>query len=185
VRTTVECARMTVPVQPWEGQMPMIRAVASVAWLALGLSAGHAQTPTTPAPRLPPCSQSMIVGTWQAVFSQFGAIALHENLGFACPIVIATNGTLTPGSCLVSAHQSLIKPPTGTLTIDRACHVVGSIAYTFENATGVTLPVQLSVSLWRSADGSRLTGNVTVSPTCGSSPCVNNYVSPFELVAAQ
>jgi hypothetical protein len=121
----------------------------------------------------------MIVGTWQAVFSQFGAIALHENLGFACPIVIATNGTLTPGSCLVSAHQSLTKPPIGTLNIDRACHVVGSIAYTLQNAAGVTLPVQLS------ADGSRLTGNVTVSPTCGSSPCVNNYVSPFELAAAE
>jgi hypothetical protein len=135
----------------------MIRAVASVAWLVLGLSASHAQTPATPNPRLPPCSQSMITGTWQAVFSQFGAIALHENLGFACPIVIATNGTLTPGSCLVSAHQSLTKPPIRTLNIDRACHVVGSIAYTLQNAAGVTLPVQLSVSLWRSADGSRLT----------------------------
>jgi hypothetical protein len=168
-----------------EEHIRRIRAVASVTWLVLGLSGGHAQTPTKPTPRLPPCSQSMIVGTWQAVFSQFGAIALHENLGFACPIVIATNGSLTPGSCIVAAHQSLITPPTGTLTIDRACHVVGSMAYTFENATGVTLPVQLSVSLWRSADGSRLTGNVTVNPTCGTSRCVNNYVSPFELVAAE
>src|SRR5580704_17219245 len=32
------------PVQPWERQVPMIRVVAFVAWLVLGLSEGHAQT---------------------------------------------------------------------------------------------------------------------------------------------
>ena len=30
--------------------MPLIRAVASVVWLVLSLSAGHAPTPTNPAP---------------------------------------------------------------------------------------------------------------------------------------
>jgi hypothetical protein len=103
----------------------MIRAVAAV--VRLGVSAGHAQTPTNQAPRLPPCSQSTITGTWQADFSRFGAIALHENLGFACPIVIATNGAPNPRQLL--GFCTPITPPTGTLTIDRACHPADSMAY--------------------------------------------------------
>jgi hypothetical protein len=89
----------------------------------------------------------MIVGTWQTVFAQFAVNPLQGNLGFACPLVIAGNGTLTPGECVLSASQSIISPPSGTLTIDRACHVIGTISYTIKNAMGVTLPVQLSVSV--------------------------------------
>jgi hypothetical protein len=165
------------------------RAFASITWLILALSAAYAQQPgTTPQPaqpRLPICSQSMIVGTWQAVFSQFAVNALQSNLGFACPLTIAANGTVTPGNCLVSASQAIMNPPSGALTIDRACHVIGTISYTIKDAMGVSLPVQLSVSTWRSADGSRLSGNATVNLTCGSSPCLNNYISAFELVAGQ
>jgi hypothetical protein len=113
----------------------------------------------------------------------------NEFLPISMPIV-ATIGIFVghggpPFNRAPSQHASLEGQEHGRtsaarlirLTIDRACHVV---VYTLQNATGVTLPVQLSVSLWRSADGSRLTGNVTVSPTCGSSPCVNNYVFPAE-----
>jgi len=74
------------PVQPWETQVPMIRAVA-VAWLVLRLSAGHAQTPTNQAPQ--PCSQSMIVGTWQALFVPGPSNPLAPGFPiypiFACP----------------------------------------------------------------------------------------------------
>jgi hypothetical protein len=157
------------------------RAVTSIALTLLGIAAASAQqpgtTPQTAQPRLPICSQSMIVGTWQAVFSQFAVNALQSNLGFACPLTIAANGALTSGNCLVSASQAIMNPPSGTLTIDRACHVIGAISYAIKDAMGVTLPVQLSVSAWRSADGSRLSGNATVNLTCGSSPCLNNYIS--------
>jgi hypothetical protein len=80
------------PVQPWEAQVPLIRAVA-VAWLVLGLSAGHAQTPTNQAPR--PCSQSMIVGTWQALFSPGVSNPIAPGFpiypNFACPVSISTD----------------------------------------------------------------------------------------------
>jgi hypothetical protein len=170
---------MTVSVQ--HGRDTLNRVVASIASIFFAGAAAFAQ----PAPKVPACSQSMIVGTWQAVFSQLAVNPLQGNLGFACPIGIAPNGTLTPGDCILSASQAIIAPVSGTLTIDRTCHVVGSITYTLKNAMGVTLPVQLSVSAWRSADGSRLSGHVAVNLTCGSSPCVNNYISPFELVAGQ
>jgi hypothetical protein len=166
---------MTAPIQP--GRTMLNRAFASITCITLGVVSALAQQPaTTPqlAPRLPTCSQPMIVGTWQAVFAQFAVNPSQGNLGFACPINIAGNGALTPGNCTVSASETIVAPPSGSLTTDRACHVVGTISFTIKNAMGVTLPTQLSVSVWRSADGSRLTGNATVNLTCGSSPCLNN-----------
>jgi hypothetical protein len=175
VKTDRNHARMTVSVQ--HGRDTLNRVVASIASIFFAGAAAFAQ----PAPKVPACSQSMIVGT----FNQLAVNPLQGNLGFACPISIGANGTLAPGDCILSASQSIIAPVSGTLTIDRTCHVVGSITYTLKNAMGVTLPVQLSVSAWRSADGSRLSGHVTVNLTCGSAPCLNNYISPFELVASQ
>jgi hypothetical protein len=69
--------------------------------------------------------------------------------------------------------RAIMNSPSATLTIIEPA------------AMGVALPVQLSVPTWRSADGSRLSGNATVNLTCGPSPCLNNYISPFELVAGQ
>ena len=109
------------PVQPWEAQVPMIRAVA-VAWLVLGLSAGHAQTPTNRAPR--PCSQSMIVGTWQALFSPGVSNPIAPGFpiypNFACPVSISTDGSLT-ARCTLAENFKLTQQPSGTLTIGRAC----------------------------------------------------------------
>jgi hypothetical protein len=184
VRAADDYAKLTAPIRP-EGTM-LNRVIASTIWMVLGAAAAFAQQPAPqPASRLPTCTQSMIIGTSQAVFTQFAVNLLQGNLGFACPINIGGNGALTPGNCTVSASETIVSPPSGTLTIDRACHVIGTISFTIKNAMGVNLPTQLSVSVWRSADGSRLSGNATVNLTCGSSPCLNNYISPFELVAGQ
>ena len=76
----------------------------------------------------------------------------------------------------------------GVLTIDNKCHVAGSL--TFRSATPA-VPASPggaeSVSLWRSADGSRLTGTqVLTCPKCKSvqDPAVT-WVSPFEIIAGQ
>jgi hypothetical protein len=75
------------------------------------------------------------------------------------------------------------------LTIDRACHVTGSMSYNTCSSSGVGhcgVSVQLSISAWRSADGSRLTGFQRwqcpyVQNPSASVPCLSN----FELVAGQ
>jgi hypothetical protein len=153
--------------------MSIIRAVVSVVSIFLGLSSAVAQQATTTpqfAPRLPACSQSMLVGTWQAVFNTGGGY--YQN--FVCPISISSSGTLTAGTCRFFAGITATQLPSGSLIIDRACHVTGLINYTISN------PYQLSVSLWRSADGSRLSG---FSEFCGA-PCATNpgNAIPFEMI---
>jgi hypothetical protein len=157
------------------------RAFPSIALTLFGVPAAMVQQPATTAPQASPglsaCTQAMIAGTWQTVFAQFAVNPLQGNLGFACPIGIAANRTLTPGECVLSASQSILSPPSGTLTIDGGCRVIGTISFMIKNAMSVILPVQLAVSVWRSA--------VTVNLTCGSAPCVNNYVFPFEFVGSR
>jgi hypothetical protein len=168
-------------------------AVASVASILFGGAAAFAQ----PAPRLPACSQSMIVGTWQALFAPGVSNPIAPGFpvypNFACPVSVASNGTLTTGNCTLSDNFTLTKQPSGSLTIDRTCHVVGSIAYTVCVQNGPCSAqndyvVQTSVSLWRSDDGSRLSGFQSWSCSvggrgCGRTPPGN--VLPFELIEGQ
>jgi hypothetical protein len=147
--------------------MPSHRLFASIAWVVLGLSAA-AQTANA-AVKLPACSQSMITGTtWQAIFAHPQGLVY-----FACPINISSNGTLTPGSCTFPSGMSAPQPLSGTLTIDRACHVTGTINYTFCQS------VQILVLLWRSSEGSRLSGFSQLTYL----PCCNYVVWPFEMIA--
>ena len=165
--------------------MSLNRAVVSVASILFCVTAAVAEEPETTAklgPKLHACSQSMIVGTWQAVFWP------ASTRGFACPISIADNGTLTPGTCtLPDSNFTLTQVPSGSMTIDRACHVVGSIAYTFCDPpySGSSCQTyQQSVSLWRSSDGSRLSGFQHSSClNCIGGPLY--FVYPFELIAGQ
>jgi hypothetical protein len=152
----------------------------------LGLSASHAQTPTNPGPRLPPCSQSMIVGTWQALFVPGPSNPLAPGFPiypiFACPVSISTDGSLGTGDCTLNDNFTLTQQPSGKLTIDRTCHVVGSITYSICNQINGACSaqndyvIQTSVSLWRSRDGSRLSGFQSWSCSIGVWPAVRTRV---------
>jgi hypothetical protein len=78
--------------------------------------------------------------------------------------------------------------PAGTLTIDNKCHVAGVLTFGYCNPGRSCINAwQMSVSLWRSADGSRLTGTqVLTCPKCKTlqDPAVS-WVSPFEMVGGE
>ena len=77
--------------------------------------------------------------------------------------------------------------PSGAMSIDNACHVVGSITFGYCNpGRSCVNSWQMTVSLWRSGDGSRLTGTqVLTCPRCKSVQEPVTWVSPFEMVAGQ
>jgi hypothetical protein len=169
----------------------MSRAVKSVALLFVELSGASAQ----PAPTLPACSQSMIVGTWQALFAPGVSNPLAPGFpiypNFSCPVSISTNGSLTTDKCALNDNFTLTQQPSGQLTIDRTCHVTGSIGYSICNqingacAAQTDYVIQTEVSLWRSRDGSRLSGFQSWTCSiggrgCGRTPPAN--VLPLELI---
>ena len=67
-------------------------------------------------------------GEWQANF-----YLAQVNHGFSCPIGISPDGTLGFGNCITAKNMTIVQPPSGILTIDRNCHVVGSITYGFSD----------------------------------------------------
>jgi hypothetical protein len=73
------------------------------------------------------------------------------------------------------------QPPSGTLTIDRSCHVTGTINYTFCQSAPCSSGYSLQTlpSLWRSGDGSRLSGFSQLTYL----PCCNYVVWPSEMIA--
>jgi hypothetical protein len=139
--------------------------------------------------RLPACDPSMIVGTWQAAFAYGTPIyGTAQNNGFSCPLNVAADGTITSGTCILGSGITVSPVPSGVVTIDKACHVAGSITFGYCNpGRSCVNHWQMAVSLWRSADGSRLTGTqVLTCPKCKSlqDPAVT-WVSPFEMIAGQ
>ena len=158
----------------------IVRASFASVLSGLLVSATSAQQPETAKPvvKFPPCAQSMIVGTWEAVFTSVAPLTFRV---FACPIGIGATGTLAAGNCTTPDTAMTVTPPTGTLTIDRACHVTGTISYvvTERPSSYSSYTAQISVSLWRSIDGSKLSGSQRWTVR-GSS-----YVFPFELIAGQ
>jgi hypothetical protein len=170
-----------------------IRAL-SVSLVGMGLLASvalaqQAAPSDSPGVRLPTCSPSMIVGTWQAAFAYGTPIyGTAQNNGFSCPLNVAPNGTVTSGPCILGSAMSVSPVPSGVLTIDNKCHVAGSLTFGYCNpGRSCVGGWQMSVSLWRSADGSRLTGTqVLTCPKCKSvqDPAVT-WVSPFEMIAGQ
>jgi hypothetical protein len=137
---------------------------ASTLLFALFASDAFAESPT-PAVALPACYQSMIAGTWQALFE-------NVFLGYtmACTISVSSTGAISNSVCSIGgalrpgdANWTLTQPPSGALTINHACHVVGSINYIVCASQPCSNPNQLKniqtlPSLWRSRDGSRLSG---------------------------
>jgi hypothetical protein len=165
--------------------MPLSRAIVTATSIFCAVSTAFAAET-----RLPACSQSMIVGTWQAYFSQ----------GIACPINIAANGAITAGTCEIGSVVALVHPPAGSLTINRSCRVTGSITYTFctnscdannvctPDCVNGQVPIQMTPSLWRSGDGTRLSGTALNScTTVGQSYNCNgsSWVTPMELIDGQ
>jgi hypothetical protein len=171
-----------------------IASVLSVASMLQGMpvSTSFAQQPEPAARagvRLPSCDPSMIVGTWQAAFGYGTPLyGTAQNNGFSCPLNVAANGTITSGTCIVGSGVTVSPVPSGAVTIDKSCHVAGSITFGYCNpGRSCVNSWQMSVSLWRSADGSRLTGTqVLTCPKCKSvqDPAVT-WVSPFEMIAGQ
>jgi hypothetical protein len=156
------------------------------------VSMAFAQQPDSTADRgvkLPTCTPSMIVGTWQGAFA-YGTpfYGTAQNNGFSCPLNIAADGTVTSGACIVGSEITVSPAPSGILMIDKACHVVGSITFGYCNPGRSCVNTwQMSVSLWRSVDGSRLTGTqVLTCPKCRSTEnSAVTWVYPFEMVASQ
>jgi hypothetical protein len=183
----------------WEGAMSRMRtltisAVLVAASMLLGMpvlsaSAQQAEPVARQGVRLPACDPSMIVGTWQAAFAYGTPIyGTAQNNGFSCPLNVAANGTITSGTCILGSGITVSPVPSGMVTIDRSCHVAGSITFGYCNpGRSCVNSWQMSVSLWRSADGSRLTGTqVLTCPKCKSvQDQAVTWVSPFEMIAGQ
>jgi hypothetical protein len=116
-----------------------------------------------------PCSQSMITGNWVFVMA--------FPVQVACPISIASNGVVSDsGSCI--SQIPVVTLPTGNLQIDINCKVTGVVSLTYGSSninknTG-------SLTLWRSLDGSRLSGISleTITYSGGSS----SSASPIEII---
>jgi hypothetical protein len=137
----------------------------------------------------------MIVGTWQALFAPGPSNPLAPGFPiypiFACPVSISTDGSLGTGDCTLNDNFTLTQQPSGKLTIDRTCHVVGSITYSIcYQINGACSAqndyvIQTSVSLWRSRDGSRLSGFQSWSCSIGGRGCGRTppaSVLPLELI---
>jgi len=111
------------------------------------MAAGAICPPGTNCKLFPPCQQSMLQGNWEIFINVLQSADV-------CPVTIAANGSFTtPGSCANNGF-SYIKRPSGTLTIDSSCHVTGSFSYSFSDGSFNFS----SVSMWNSADGSRVSG---------------------------
>jgi hypothetical protein len=144
------------------------------------MSTALAQQPQTakPGAKVPACSQAMIARTWQAAFTSVAPLNFRV---FACPISIAADGSASPGNCTTPDAGMTVTPPSGTLAIDAACHVTGTISYAVveKGSSYSSYSAQISVSLWRSADGSRLSGFQQWTIRGAS------YLFPFDLTAGQ
>jgi hypothetical protein len=125
---------------------------------ALVTTSAHAKSPRT-------CAPTTLVGGWHSIL-------VGE---MVCTINIAHNGSVS-SSCLPTfpAFDQITTPLTGTLTIDRACKVTGTLTWALDG--NPTLPH--SITAWISADGSRVTGWQTYDT--GGKGGVQTY--PFELI---
>jgi hypothetical protein len=174
--------------------MSSIRAAVSAALIICGLPSASGQ----PASKAPVCSQSMIVGTWQALFAPGVSNPLAPGFpiypNFTCSLNIAPSGSLTASNRTLNDSFMLTEQASGELMIDRVCHVIGSITYSICNRNNGACAaqndylIQTSVSLWRSRDGSRLTGFQSWSCSIGGRGCGRTppaYVLPLELIESQ
>ena len=99
------------------------------------------------------CQQSMLQGNWEIFISNRVGASV-----FVCPITIAATGSFaSPSSCVDDYAYS--NRPSGNLTIDSLCHVTGSLSFSLFGGNGPDELVTVStISMWISADGSRVSG---------------------------
>jgi hypothetical protein len=74
------------------------------------------------------------------------------------------------------------------LTIDRSCHVTGSITYSLcaptndiyvPDCANNQMSYQVKLSLWRSGDGTRLSGSALTACTVGPPACAGSWIAPL------
>jgi hypothetical protein len=134
----------------------------------------HCFSTIAAAQRLPPppvalCQQSTIEGNW--ILTSAGG---NPSGMLACPITITKSGVLAIGSC---AFSNPVIDFSGTLTINSSCFASGNISWTAGNSNAFTF----SLSLWLSADGSRLSGyGVRTQSFPGGS---GNAIGSFDLIS--
>jgi hypothetical protein len=145
--------------------------IAAVAMLYGATPMAAAQQPSPPL--FPPCLQSTIAGQWEMFGFEDGEESLGGGPPPVCPIVIAANGAVSSAQC---ESPGVTTPPSGTLTVDPLCHVTGNISFTMG---GVTYSAS-SMSMWLSADGSRISGYGNTTNTYGYS-----YSAWYELIYQQ
>jgi hypothetical protein len=129
-----------------------------------------------------PCTQSMIVGKWIFAKNFLVVGGSGDFLGIACPIAIALDGKTSSGTCTVLG-VTLLTSPSGQLSINSSCKVTGSISWTacaLGACSMTNTAITAAVQLWRSFDGSRLSGFASIHETSGG--IVIEEVDPFEII---
>ena len=100
--------------------------------------------------------------------------------------------SITAGTCQTASQIAVLHPPAGSLTINRSCHVTGSITYSVcYDLNNVGTPdcvnyqqsYQATLSLWRSGDGTRLSG--TALSSCTGYGCGGPWIGPMEFIDGQ
>jgi hypothetical protein len=146
---------------------PLVSIFGLGAWLAV--SAANAQSY--------PCDQSMITGSW---------IFADSNTGFACLIAISSTGSIssTASNCAINPTRDIITPMTGHLLINRTCKLTGQITYSTSESGNppITISSSNNLTLYRSLDGSRLTGYTLQTIVYSCTNCGTDYsLIPAEL----
>jgi hypothetical protein len=141
----------------------------------LSAAAANAQQGAVPQPT---CAQKMIEGIWQAQIIPTSLL---------CTVRIDSRGDLSSTACSLGMPAvSLKKKPEGTLTIDRYCAVTGDVRHVICGTEVAYCQTYVnSLNLWRSGDGTRLTGytKVVITTTQPSEPPVKSkLVGASELV---
>ena len=141
-----------------------------------------------------PCDESMILGKWVMVLGAETSNLVGPGMGVSCQVTIGTNGALTTSSCAnLGPSMTITAPPKGTLTIDSTCYVHGTVSYRWTN-NGVcpfgtvifTYNEAMSPQLWRSLDGSRLSGYASdnVSYASSNSKCGSSGTTKYNSLRA-
>lgn len=119
--------------------------------VALFCSGAMAECQGTACKLFSPCQQSMLQGNWEFFLG-------FQPTDSVCPVTIAASGSFTTASLCVDNYP-YVNRPSGTVTIDTSCHVTGSLSFSLFGGNEPDELVTFStISMWISADGSRVSG---------------------------
>ena len=194
VQVHVRCATMITLVQRWGGSNAIQPSACLRHMGCFGSFSGVCPSTTKGPGVFPVYDRRDMAGTFCAWAINPLAPGFPIYPIFACPVSISNDGSLGTGDCTLNDNFTLTQQPSGKLTIDRTCHVIGSITYSICNqingacSAQSDYAIQTSVSLWRSRDGSRLSGFQSWSCSIGGRGCGRTppaSVLPLELIEAQ